>query len=489
MIAQEKKLDIKFAKINGVNNTKTSEQFQLTQFPSLFLIYKGKRFFYEGKREAQAIIKFVDRKKNDDIIIFDSLAPIKEYINTSILTLLCTIKDKENNLYKAFKDFSKVRNNIDFIACTSEECIKEYQENLILFKEFDEKINYFSKEIRPINNATYDSLNEFLAIYSVESGGMLTSNEVNMMFEYKRNMIMYFRNNYDENQTKFDNIIKEIGLELRKKKIYAMTSDVQEGPVQEHITQAFMVLPIDLPALLLYDQNINAKEGDLAHLYIIRNIKEEQFNKVYLLKFVDDIIAGKAKKTLYSEPPMENYYKDGIKAVIGRTFDSDVIENKINVLLALINGAVSSKATDNMLNIMKNLAKKYKEKEDKILFAYSDAQKNEPRDIVIAGKTPPIVLLYTNALSEKKKIELKSDNFTNITESEVENFLMENLGWTQKKENKESKAKEVEQKEEIKDEKIKENKDAKKEEKKGLDKDKKDKNSKVEEDKKVNTDL
>ena len=49
MIAQERKLDIKFAKINGMNSTNTSEQFELTQFPSLFLIYKGKRFFSSQK--------------------------------------------------------------------------------------------------------------------------------------------------------------------------------------------------------------------------------------------------------------------------------------------------------------------------------------------------------------------------------------------------------------------------------------------------------
>ena len=92
-----------------------------------------------------------------------------------------------------------------------------------------------------------------------------------------------------------------------------MTSDIQEDPVQEQIANAFMVLPNDLPALLLYDQNYNSKEGDLAYLYIIRNIKEEQFTKEYLLKYIDDVIAGKVKKTLYSEPPLENYYKESIK--------------------------------------------------------------------------------------------------------------------------------------------------------------------------------
>ena len=44
------------------------------------------------------------------------------------MTLLCTIKDKENQLYKSFFELSKVVNLIDFIVCTSDECIKEYSE-------------------------------------------------------------------------------------------------------------------------------------------------------------------------------------------------------------------------------------------------------------------------------------------------------------------------------------------------------------------------
>ena len=457
--AFENNLNITFAKIEGYNNTNTSKKFELQQFPSLFLIYKGKRFFYEGKRTQEAILKFVDRKLNNDIINLNSVSQINEYINSSFLTLLCTIKDKENILYKKFIEYSKEKMNIDFVICTSDECIKEYKENIVLFKEFDEKINLFTKDIGPINSATSDSLKEFIAVYTAESGGMMTSDDLNMMFEYKRNMLIYFRNSSDEKQTQYDKIMKEIGLELRNRNIYSVYSSIEDDMIHEHIAKAFMVLPIDLPALLLYDQNINSKKGDLAFLYILRNMKEEQFNKEYLIKYIDDIIAGKIPKTLFSVPPLENYYEDGLKIIIGRTFDSDVIENKNNVLLALIHGGIVSKPTENVLKIMKNLAKKYNEKDDKILFAFIDAQKNEPRDVVISGKTPPIVLLYTNAMEEKQKIELNSENFTLITEEEVENFLIKNLGWNEKKENKEPQINKNEKKEEIKEEKKKENKD------------------------------
>ena len=396
--AEEKNLNIKFAKIEGMGNPNISQEFQLPQFPALFLVYNGSKIFYEGKRTQEALLKFVDRKLKKDIITLDSLSQIKDYISSSIMTLLCTIKNKTHTLYNSFENNAKMRNNMDFIVCTSDECIKEYRENMVLFKEFDEKINIYTKEIGLIDNATSFSLNEFLATYAVESGAELSYYEINMMFEYRRNMVMFFRNSSDENITKYDKIMKELGLELRKNKFYTVTADIQGDPVQQHIARSFIVLPIDLPVLLIYDQNINPKKGDLPHLYILRNLKEEQITKEYFLNFVNRVIEKKERKTLYSQPPRINYNDNGIKIVIGRTFDSDVIDNKNNVLLALINGHIYSPGTDNVLNIMRNLSKKYNEEEDKILFAYSDAQVNEPRDVELAGHIPPLVLLYTNAM-------------------------------------------------------------------------------------------
>ena len=462
--AEEKNLKIKFAKIDAYKSENMTEEFKIEQLPSLFLIYKGERFFFDGQRTQEAILKFVDRKVNNDTFIFNSLSQIDEYLNSSYMTLLCTIKNKENELYKSFYKLSKAVNFIDFIVCTSDECIKKYEENIVLFKQFDEKVDLFSKEMSPIDNTTSESLSEFLGIYAVESGAKLTQNEVNMMFAYKRNLVIYFRNSSEESQTKYDPLIKEIGLELRKKNIYSVYSDIELDPVQEQIANAFRILDIDLPVFLFYDQNINMQSDDLAFLFAIRNIKENQLNKQYLMNYIDDIIAGKVKKTLFSEPPLKNYYQNGLKVIIGRTFDSDVIEYKNNVLLALINGGDINEGTDRVLNIMKNLSTKYDEENDKIVFAYTDAQKNEPRDVVISGQIPPIVLLYTNAMPEKKKVELKYENFTLITEEEVENFLIENLKWTKKKEYMDKKA---EKKEEIKEEKVKENKEEiKKEEKK-----------------------
>jgi len=43
-----------------------TEEFKIEQLPSLFLIYKGQKFFFDGPRTQEAILKFVDRKINND---------------------------------------------------------------------------------------------------------------------------------------------------------------------------------------------------------------------------------------------------------------------------------------------------------------------------------------------------------------------------------------------------------------------------------------
>ena len=51
---------------------------------------------------------------------------------------------------------------------------------------------------------------------------------------------------------------------------------------------------------------------------------------------------------------------------------------------------------------MANLTKKYKTEEKNIVFAYMDAGRNQPRNIEVQGNNPPLVLLYTNAMSAEQ---------------------------------------------------------------------------------------
>ena len=455
--AEEKNLTIKFAKIDASVSPNTSEEFHIEGIPAVFLINKGQKYLYEGVRTLEGLLKFMKRKINNDLFIIETLKELKEYIDSSPLILLSTLKNKSEILYRSFIDYSKVGINVDFVSCITDECIKEYNEDIILFKNFDEKINKYSEDMGKKEGAHINSIRDFIGIYGIENGANLTAKEINMMFDHSRKMIFYFRNSSIEEQTKVDKIIKELGKEYRNKKIYTVISDIEGEPLQENVANTFIVVKQDLPTLLFYDLKTNYTNDDMASIYTIRPATFEQLKKENIKEYIDNILNGKIKKDLYSEPPLDNYNINGLKYIIGRTFDKEVIEEKNNVILTLIDGSYLTPETEKVLDIMRNLTKKYTTEEKKIVFAYTDAAKNQPRDVELKGEMPPLVLLYTNAMSEKKVIKLNHQNFTLITEGDVEGFLTENLNWEKNEEKKE------EIKEEIKESKKEENKEEKKE--------------------------
>ena len=461
--AEEKNLKVKFAKIDASQSKNTSEEFNLQNIPSVFLLIKGERYMYEGDRTKDDLLKFFKRKLNDDIYKVETLSEIKEYANSSLI-LLSTLKDKESLLYKSFRNLSKEISYIEFLECQSDECTKEYKQDIVLFKKYDEKINKYTEEIGYIKDADMKSLKEFVGNYGTETGAVLSATEINMMFDYGRKMLFYFRNSSEKEQTEYDKMMKELGKELRSKKIYTSVADITGNPLHENVARTFIVVKKDLPTLLFYDLRRNATYGDTASIYTIRNAEKEQLNKEYIKDYLDKILNQKIRQDLYSEPPLDNYIINGLKYIIGRTFDKEVIGEKNNVILTLIDGTVDNPETTKILDIMRNLTKKYTTEEKKIVFAYMDAAKNQPRDIELVHEIPPLVLLYTNAMSEKKIIKMNS-NFTEVTEGEVEDFLFEKLNWGErpKKEKVEEKVK-TEQKEEVN-----KSEDNKKEEKKETD--------------------
>ena len=451
--AEENNLKVKFAKIDVSKSHNISLQYDIQGFPSIFLLIKDKRYFFEGERNKNGLFNFMERKLNDDIYKIEKLSQIKKYTdnNATDLVLLSTLKNTDSVLYKSFLNYSKTIMFIDFISCTTDECIKEYKEDIILFKKYDEKINKYSVDMGSIDKAEIDSVQKFIGIYGVEAGGPLNGIQINMMFEHKRKILFYFRNSSIKEQTDFDSVMKELGLESRsERKMYTAIADIQGKPIQEKIAQTFIIVSGDLPTFLFYD--IEGPETEKVSIYSIRKATKDQLQKDYIKNYINDISKGKIKNDLFSEAPLDNYTINGLKYVIGRTYDKDVVEEKNNVFIALIDGGSYSPGTERVLDIMRNLTKRYPTEESKIIFAYSDAGKNQPRDIDISKESPPLVLLYTNAMSEKKIIKMNHQNFTIITEEEVEDFLVEKTKLV-KKPKVETAAKVGEKKEEKKEDK------------------------------------
>ena len=421
--------NLKFIRIEGSKNENASNDFSTSGFPNIFFVYKGEKYKFKGPRDKEGLLYFMKRKIYGDIIKINKLEElknIKNVYNTSLI-LLSTVINGNAMINKSFKKFAKETIFMDFVSCISKECAQKYGEEIVLFKKYDEnEIRYFGWFGR-LQDAKIDSVKEFVGIYVAETGSYVNQMNINLASEFEKQAIFYIRNTTED--AKYDHIFKELGKELRPYNTYTFISSPDGNEIQSSIYNSFSITPDELPGIFYYNPYCNDPNNKI-QLFSIRHADMKKVNVDYLKKFIKDIKNKKIKKDLYTELPSEaKKYINGMKYVIGKTYDKDVIEEKNNVLIGMIDG-FGGEVEDNFIEVLGNLASKYqKDIDKKIKFNIMDINSNEPRDINAYEEDFPRIYLFTNAMNKKEMIRFTPKNMSQLTLEEVESFVIEKLNW------------------------------------------------------------
>ena len=433
---KEQKLKVVFSRIDANLNEKASEAYQIRSYPTVYLVLKGKKHKYEGYRTKDALINFMNKKLNDEIFKINKLEEINEYQKITPILLLSTIKDKSSQIFKYFYDYAKNSYEYNFLSCLSEECLKKYGEDIILYKNFDEKEVSYVKSYGKLSDAKNSSIPYFISIFAMECGSMLTVDSLDALIRYNKTGFFYVRNSSDEENVKYDKLFKELGKELRKDNTYSFVCDTGEI-YQSNIQDAFSIHEGDLPAVFYYQQN-TPDPAAKNKLYSLRHLDMKKVSIESLMKFVIDIKKGKLKRDLYSMPVSECKMINGMRRVVGKTFDQYVTDEKRNVFLGVVESDDYRDEDRIFLEILGNLTQKYKD----LSFTYININTNEPRDLVIKEGEVPVGFLYTNAMKKKEIIRFEPKNFSEVYEEEVVSFLDKNLQKDKTKDTRKAKKKE-----------------------------------------------
>ena len=384
------------------------------------------KYKYDGIASKEAMLSFMEKKKNDDVFVIKSLKEIKDYLAKKNLVLMSTLTDKKSDLYDSFLNFARSTINLEFVSCETKECINKYGEDVILFKTFDEKENSYKKEYAIINpEINFNSVYDFVSIFSIEMGGFLAPHGIDALVNYAKQALIYVRNNTGENITtdKYDPLFKQLGKELRFNNTYVYVSDMGQT-TGTNIGDAFSILPEELPCIFFYQQNTGDPYTNVK-TFSKRNLDMTKENAETIKNFIDDVLKGKILRDLYSEPPSDSGMENGILKVVGKTFDRDVVREKRNVFLAVIEDEDYMEEEQKFLRMLREMAKKNENKN--LIFAYINVGRNEPRDLEIWGIPFPFGFLYTNALEKKSIIKFIPKDHKDISEKEVMNFIEKNI--------------------------------------------------------------
>lgn len=431
-------LGIKFAKVDGKFNEKMVKEYNIESYPTVILFTNNKLFYFNKEITSAGLLKFYEKIKRGPIREIKSLREFEIILKAHLQVLLSTIKDKSLLIYQSLINYASENEKIEFISCITKECVDKYgKDEIIFFHEKEDKINYYSKDYESIYNANINSIKNFMGIFNVQYGTLLDQQyKLDMLFENdNKKAIFYFRNSENKKYTSKDILFKELGKELRLKNIYTYVLDISGDDFYELVSNFFVVNENELPTILYYDLIDHNQDSNT---YRIMNIKEKNINKEYILNFINDIHNGKIKRDLHTSFPPKFKEKDGLRNVIGRSYDKDVIEEKKNVCILFYNGKAKNDKEKSYKDIMINLSEKYSEDEImNIVFEIIDGRTNEPRDIIIENiEEFPLIYLYTNSMKEKKVIKFIPKNNDSVTETEVETFLLKNLDYNKESYNK-----------------------------------------------------
>ena len=426
--AYEKKIDLKFAKVDGNNNKYLVKKYNIESFPTVILLYKDKIYYYDLEINSASLFKFYNKIKVGPIREIENLPKFEIILKAYIKILLTTVKDKSLTIYQSMKEYALQNSKIEFISCTSDDCIEKYgKDELIFFHQGEDKINYYTKEYEPIANASINSVKNFLGIFDIQYGTLLNQQtKLDLLFENdNKKAIFYFRDSNNEKYTSKDIVFKELGKELRLNNIYTYILDIKGDDIFELITEFFVVSELELPTVLYYDLIDKNQDSDT---YRLINVREKNLNKKYILDFIEKIKQGKIKKDLHTSFPPKYKEKDGLIYVVGRSYDKDVIENKKNVLILFYDGKKEDDQFKKYKELMIDLSEKYIDDEKmNIVFEIIDGRVNEPRDIIFNSVEDfPLIYLYNN-MKEKKRFKFEPKDKNNVNMKEIEDFIFYNL--------------------------------------------------------------
>ena len=429
---KKNKTDITMAGVNGLENPEFCKDYKIKDYPTLLYIGRDRKLLeYKYEVNEYNLLKFVSKKIYGDVLNFETMAEVnktvadKKYKKGQVFVLSTLAFDYKKDLFNkiAYENDREI-----FIQCFSIECYNEYNEDIVIYKDFDEKAILYSEHFKSgSDRLEADKIRKFISRYSVEAGGELANEYFLLSKDYKRKMVIYFRDANDENQVKYDTYIKEAGLELRKKIGYSFVSDIKGNDFMEKIAQDFVISPSELPTLLYVDK-INLKERKKCKTYRITNVDLNKLNRDYVLRFVKDVQKNRYSRDLKTEFPPKDSDKDnnGLKIVVGRTYDRDIIREKKNVLITFI----SSKSQNELCNKYLEAVKGYRqsiENEDKMVFAVIDGSKNEARSISFNENDLPFIYFYTNGESNKSKYKYKPNDNEKVNKEYLDLFIKEAL--------------------------------------------------------------
>lgn len=351
---------INLGKIEMSLNKETGKVYNINSYPTLKFFKNGIAYDYTGNLDDNGIIRWMQKNTLPPLLELMTLNDISNFKNTHEVSIIYFGND--TNILKylndiAIEDGENFFGHCDFITAFSQYNVKE--NTIVLYKKFGQERTELSGKL------SKEGISKFIQRNSYDKLLSFNDKTARLIWKFKEPAIFLFRDPNSSNSIYLDRLFKDLS-----EKLYGRIRVVLTGIFdykEQQLNSLTNIKVTDLPTVRIYD----TKKGMNAY-YIMNG----EINESNIMKFIDDFEKGNLQLGRKSEDIISN--KDNsVFQIVGKTFENDVINNTLNVLVLYYNeyieeGKKSNFVYDEVFTEFKDKLNKYNLRIGKI-----DMNKNE----------------------------------------------------------------------------------------------------------------
>ena len=379
------KENIFISKIDESSEKNIRKKYNINEYPGVLFFIKGDKIKYNGGSKSSGIVNWVLKKVGKKIIKLNSIEEIEKFKKENDVVLI--YYGNNINDINEFTKASKQNEEYPFAVVGSEKLIEKYSQKgkVALYKKSENKI----VEIIDIKEK---NINDLINIHAISYFMEFDQNTAQIILAKSHPALILYSNKKSIDWKGYAKLMKYISIKI-KGNLLCVIADIKEK-ISAKFGEYLGVKEYDLPSVFLVES-----KG-----YLKKYKMEGKINEKNIMKFIYDW--NNKNINIYFKSAKEPRNNNGdVIEIVGNNFKDKVINNNNDVIVLFYTpNCLYCKV---LLPKYEKLAKKMKEKNNKILFTKINMADNEIENEDVLGF--PCLKFYSGNKKDKKGIEYNGD--------------------------------------------------------------------------------
>jgi len=361
--------EIRLGKVDATVQAELGERFKVRGYPTIKFFIDGVAIEYAGGRTADEIVQWIKKKSGPATVTLSTADELKKFQSDNEVAVLGLFKDLKSEAAKAFNNVAQAIDSVAF-GVTSEaglfsELSVSGDENLVLFKKFDEGRNDFSGAFSEEEVKKFIQSNQLALVseFNQDTAQKIFGGEIKV-----HNLLFISKSSAD-----FDKVLAEFRTAAKRFRgqtlFVSIDTDVDEN---ERVLEFFGLKKEDAPTVRLISLAKDMTKFKPA---------SSELTAAVLEQFVQDFFDNKLKAHLLTQDVPADWDAKSVKVLVGQNFDQVARDNTKTVLVEFY--APWCGHCKQLAPIYDQLGDHFQDRADEFVIAKMDSTLNELEDIKV----------------------------------------------------------------------------------------------------------